>query len=151
MATPAYDVVVVGAGLMGSAAAYYAAKEGKRVLLREQFELLLEQFELLHGKGSSLGTSRIFRVAYPSDTYTELCLTSLQLWRAIEKEAGVELIRMTGELDFAFEQVDDLVLLEKTLSKYKVPFETLTGAQVNRRFPGFSLPDNSHAVQSTIR
>ncbi|KAG6619972.1 Sarcosine oxidase [Phytophthora cinnamomi] len=139
MATPVYDVVVVGAGLMGSAAAYYAAKEGKRVLL-------LEQFELLHGNGSSHGTSRIFRVAYPSDTYTELCLTSLELWRDIEKEAGVELIRMTGELDFAFERLDDLVLLEKTLKKYKVPFETLTGAQVNQRFPGFSLPDNSHAM-----
>ncbi|GMF88892.1 unnamed protein product [Phytophthora fragariaefolia] len=95
---------------------------------------------------SSHGNSRIFRVAYPSDTYTELCITSLKLWREIEKEAGVELIRMTGELDFAFEQLDDLVLLEKTLRKYKVPFELMTGAQANERFPGFSLPQNSRAV-----
>ncbi|KAG6619979.1 Sarcosine oxidase [Phytophthora cinnamomi] len=139
MATPVYDVVVVGAGLMGSAAAYYAAKEGKRVLL-------LEQFELLHGKGSSHGSSRIFRVAYPNDIYTDLCLTSLELWRTIEKEADVELIRMTGALDFASERVEELVDLEKALEKYKVPFETLTGSQVNDRFPGFSLPDSSHAV-----
>ncbi|KAL4151228.1 hypothetical protein PRNP1_008245 [Phytophthora ramorum] len=139
MATPVYDVVVVGAGLMGSAAAYYAAKEGKRVLL-------LEQFELLHGKGSSHGSSRIFRVAYPNDIYTELCLTSLELWRAIEKEADVQLIRMTGELDFASERIDELRDLEETLAKYQVPFEVLSGAQANERFPGFSLPGSSHAV-----
>ncbi|GMF13360.1 unnamed protein product [Phytophthora lilii] len=124
---------------MGSAAAYYAAKEGRRVLV-------LEQFELLHGNGSSHGSSRIFRVAYPNDTYTELCLTSLEMWRVIEKEAGVQLIRMTGELDFASERIDELRGLEETLARYDVPFEVLTGAQVNERFPGFSLPGNSHAV-----
>jgi sarcosine oxidase/L-pipecolate oxidase len=139
MATAVYDVVVVGAGLMGSAAAYYAAKQGKRVLL-------LEQFELLHGKGSSHGSSRIFRVAYPHDVYTELCLTSLEMWRAIEKKAGVQLIQMTGELDFASQRIDELRGLEETLTRYKVPFEVLTGAQANERFPGFSLPADSYAV-----
>jgi glycerol-3-phosphate dehydrogenase len=35
-----YDAVVVGAGIMGSCAAYHLAKRGKKVLLLEQFELL---------------------------------------------------------------------------------------------------------------
>ncbi|OWZ04599.1 Sarcosine oxidase [Phytophthora megakarya] len=143
MATPVYDVVVVGAGLMGSAAAYYATKAGKRVLV-------LEQFELLHGKGSSHGASRIFRVAYPSDVYTKLCLSSLKMWRDIEKEAGVELIRMTGEVDFASERIDDLRGVEQTLARFNVPFEVLTGTQVNERFPGFSLSANSHAVYNPL-
>ncbi|RLN44716.1 hypothetical protein BBO99_00003241 [Phytophthora kernoviae] len=134
-----YDVVVIGAGLMGSSAAYHAAKAGKRVLL-------LEQFELLHGQGSSHGSSRIFRVAYPEDVYTNLCLSSLKMWREIEKEGGVELIQTTGALDFASERIDELRNLENALAKHHVPFEVLTGAQVNKRFPGFSLDDNSHAV-----
>ncbi|KAG7377851.1 hypothetical protein PHYPSEUDO_010901 [Phytophthora pseudosyringae] len=143
MATAVFDVVIVGAGLMGSAAAYYAAKEGKRVLV-------LEQFELLHGKGSSHGSSRIFRVGYPHDLYTELSLQSLEMWRAIEQENGVELIRMTGELDFASERGDDLRCLEETLTRFHVPFEVLTGAQATERFPGFSLPASSHAVYNPL-
>lgn len=49
-----FDVVVVGAGVIGSATAYYAAKEvgqGSKVLL-------LEQFDFLHRRGSSHGDSR---------------------------------------------------------------------------------------------
>ena len=34
-----FDVVVIGAGGMGSAAAYYAARDGRRVLLVEQFSV----------------------------------------------------------------------------------------------------------------
>ncbi|GAB9466430.1 Sarcosine oxidase [Globisporangium polare] len=136
-----FDVVVVGAGLMGSSAAYYASKAGKRVLL-------LEQFELLHARGSSHGRSRIFRVAYPNGVYTKLCLESLKLWHEIEKEAGdgVTLIEMTGELDFAKERNADLVQLEATLAQHDVPFETLTGVQANARFPGFSLDESDYAV-----
>lgn len=77
MVTAVYDIVIVGAGLMGSAAAYYAAKQGKSVLV-------LEQFELLHSKGSSHGSSRIFRVAYPNDIYTKMSLQSLKISRTCE-------------------------------------------------------------------
>lgn len=43
-----WDVIIVGAGVAGSCAAYYAAQQYKRVLL-------LEQYEMLHVKGSSHG------------------------------------------------------------------------------------------------
>lgn len=39
-----YDVVVVGAGIMGSCAAYACASRGLRVLL-------IDQFDFLHRKG----------------------------------------------------------------------------------------------------
>lgn len=134
-----FDVIVVGAGLMGSSAAYFAAKAGQRVLL-------LEQFALLHGNGSSHGSSRIFRVAYPEEQYTRLCLTSLELWKQLEAEGGVKLIEFTGELDFASQDNADLQLLKQTLATHGVPYEVLTGSQANARFPGFSLPDSAHAV-----
>jgi len=34
-----YDAIVVGAGSMGSATAYYLAKQGSRVLALEQFNI----------------------------------------------------------------------------------------------------------------
>ncbi|POM67628.1 Sarcosine oxidase, partial [Phytophthora palmivora] len=80
----------------------------------------------------------------------KLCLSSLKIWRDIEKEAGVKLIRMTGELDFASERIDELRGVEQTLARFNVPFEVLTGTQVNERFPGFSLPPNSHAIYNPL-
>ncbi|CAI5984847.1 unnamed protein product [Closterium sp. NIES-64] len=43
-----YDVVVVGAGIMGSCAAYELAKRGRTVLLLEQFDLLHRRVRMLH-------------------------------------------------------------------------------------------------------
>ncbi|EEY68874.1 sarcosine oxidase, putative [Phytophthora infestans T30-4] len=57
---------------------------------------------------------------------------------------------MTGELDFAPTWNDDLQGLKETLTRFSVPFEVLNGAQVNERFPGFSLPANSHAVYNPL-
>src|SRR6185436_10947061 len=89
-----YDAIVVGAGVMGSATAYQLAKRGRRVLL-------LEQFAIGHERGSSHGHSRIIRLAYDALDYVRLAQAAYPLWRALEQEAGVELVLMSGGLDFA--------------------------------------------------
>ena len=55
-----FDVIVVGVGGMGSAAAYYLARRGKRVLG-------IERFDVPHAYGSSHGETRIIRLAYYED------------------------------------------------------------------------------------
>ncbi|XP_020109922.1 probable sarcosine oxidase isoform X1 [Ananas comosus] len=87
-----FDVVVVGAGIMGSCAAYAAAKRGRRVLL-------LEQFDLLHHLGSSHGESRTFRATYPEPYYPPLVVESLRLWREAESEAGYSVLTATPHFD----------------------------------------------------
>ena len=52
-----FNTIVVGVGGMGSAACYYLAKRGQRVLG-------LEQFDIPHNRGSSHGHTRIIRLAY---------------------------------------------------------------------------------------
>lgn len=48
-----YEVIILGGGVMGSVTAYYLSKYlGKDVLL-------LEQYDLLHRRGSSHGDSRL--------------------------------------------------------------------------------------------
>lgn len=42
-----YDVAVVGAGIMGSSAAYVLAKRGLSVVLIEQFDFLHRRGELM--------------------------------------------------------------------------------------------------------
>ncbi len=84
-----FDAIVLGAGGMGSAAAYYLSKAGQRVLL-------LEQFELNHQKGSSYGFSRVIRHSYDNPIYINLMRDAYPLWFALEEEAGEKLYVKTN-------------------------------------------------------
>ena len=57
--------VVLGAGAMGSAAAYHLARRGEPVVL-------VEQFALGHDRGSSHGAARITRHSYADPRYARL-------------------------------------------------------------------------------
>src|SRR6476661_7895313 len=86
------DVVVIGAGVMGSAAARTLGERGVDTIL-------LEQFDLGHARGSSHGPTRIFRLAYPDPVYVRMAQRALRSWRALEDAAGEELLVTTGGLD----------------------------------------------------
>ena len=79
------EVAVVGAGIMGSAAAYALARQGRDVVL-------LEQFRVGHNHGSSHGRSRIVRLAYPEVEFVELAKEAMPGWRELERESGQELL-----------------------------------------------------------
>jgi sarcosine oxidase len=85
-------IVVVGAGIMGAATAYALAREGRDVLL-------LEQFRVGHEHGSSHGRSRIVRLAYPEVEFVELAKEAFVGWRALEQESGQELLELNGLLE----------------------------------------------------
>ncbi len=86
------EVVVIGAGVAGAAAAWELARRGHRVTL-------LEQFALDHVLGSSHGRSRIFRLAYDTADYVGLAQEALHGWRELEEDSGHDLLRITGAVD----------------------------------------------------
>jgi sarcosine oxidase len=86
------EVAVVGAGVMGSATAHALAREGRDVLL-------LEQFRVGHEHGSSHGRSRIVRLAYPEVEFVELAKEAFVGWRALEQESSQELLELNGLLE----------------------------------------------------
>ena len=86
------DVIVLGLGGMGSAAAAHLAARGVRVLG-------LEQFTPAHALGSSHGDSRIIRQAYFEDpAYVPLLLRAYELWHELEADSGADLMTLTGGL-----------------------------------------------------
>ncbi|MEO9237970.1 MAG: FAD-dependent oxidoreductase, partial [Jatrophihabitantaceae bacterium] len=87
-----YDVIVVGLGAMGSAAAYQLARRGQRVLG-------IEQFTPAHSFGSSHGGSRIVRKAYfEKPDYVPLLVRSYQLWDELSASYGEQLFNRCGAL-----------------------------------------------------
>ena len=82
------DLIIVGAGLAGASAAYVAAHRGLNVVV-------LEAFGPAHRNGSSHGSARIFRRAYPDPLYVRLTGQSGRRWRALEDAAGERLLTLT--------------------------------------------------------
>ncbi|MGP4014636.1 N-methyl-L-tryptophan oxidase [Saccharopolyspora sp. 5N708] len=135
-----YDVIVVGLGGMGSAAAHRLAARGQRVLG-------IEQFHAAHDLGSSHGNSRITRLAYSEHpSYVPLMRRSYELWREVERESGRRLLTMTGAVMLG--DPDSSVVSGALLSaqQWGLPHEVLEPAEVRRRFPTLHPRDDELAV-----
>jgi len=87
-------VAVVGAGIMGAAAAWQLARRGAEVTL-------YEQFELGHARGSSHGRSRIVRLAYPEPEWVRLAVEARTGWGVLERESGRTLLELHGLVELA--------------------------------------------------
>ena len=121
---------------MGSAAAYHLARDGRSVLL-------LEQFEIGHTRGSSHGESRIIRLSYDHPTYIQLAQTAYGLWAELEQEAGQGLVRRTGGLDLSAPYNPVLEACIASLSALHIRRELLTTDEIHRRFPAFRVADKT--------
>ena len=130
-----FDAIVIGAGAMGSAAAYYLSKRGQRALL-------LEQFELDHRKGSSYGYSRIIRYSYDNLKYVELMKDTFPLWFALQEALGETLYFKTGGIDFGPRADDTLRATIKAVQAGDISHELLSAEDGHRRFPQFRFDDD---------
>ena len=130
-----YDLIVIGAGAVGSATAYAAARSGVRVLL-------LEQYAIDHDRGSSHGASRIIRYAYDHPVYVGMARDSFRAWDALEQAAGERFYHKSGGIDFAPPGEALLSGMRRTLLATGIMHEMLDAAAAMRRFPQFTLdPD----------
>ncbi|MBV9280972.1 MAG: FAD-dependent oxidoreductase, partial [Chloroflexi bacterium] len=133
-----YKVIVVGAGALGSAAAYRLAKAG------ESDVLVIEQFELGHSRGASEDHSRIIRHAYHSKVYTSLTRAMYEAWAEVEEEAGLPLIVTTGTLELARRGTAG----ETELGNYRaafapgICFEDVDADEIRRRWPQWRIDDD---------
>lgn len=83
------EVVVVGAGIHGSSAAWHLAARGTEVLH-------LERSRPGHGEGSSHGPTRMIRRAYASPVWDGLVERAYAGWADLERESGRTLLTTTG-------------------------------------------------------
>lgn len=137
-----YDHVVVGAGALGSAAAYRLAAAGHSDVL------VLEQYELGHTRGASEDHSRIIRHTYHSTDYTALTPAAYAAWDEVEEETGLQLVFRVGGLDLAVagtpgeRELDAYRASLAPLAARGVTWEDLDAAEVRSRWPQWHIGDD---------
>ncbi len=135
-----YDVIVVGVGGMGSAAAYHLANRGKRVLG-------LERYDVPNDMGSSHGLTRIIRLAYYEDpSYVPLLRRSFELWRRLQQEAGEQLLHVVGSIDAGPPNSSVVEGSLRSCAEHDLRHEVLSSHELTRRYPGYRLPSETVAV-----
>jgi sarcosine oxidase len=133
---PQFDVVVVGLGVMGSAALYELARRGFRVAG-------IERHAPGHEFGSSHGETRIIRLGYfEHPSYVPLLRRTYALWSELAKASGRTVDQTTGivEIGPSFGR-----LVSGTLAasrEHQLPHEVLDAAETMRRFPPFRIPSD---------
>lgn len=121
--TPLVDVVVVGAGVTGAAAAWRLARGGAEVVVLDR-----SPARRTHS------ASRIFRHADPSARYLRLAAEALPLWRELEAETGAQLLTINGGVDHGDPATTRAIA--DVLAAHGMRHEWLRPADAALRWPG---------------
>ncbi len=135
-----FDVIVVGLGAMGSAAAFHLARRGLRVLG-------LDRFTPPHAFGSSHGETRIIREAYfEHPVYVPMVQRAYELWRDLEEASGTSLLRETGGVMIGRPDSDLVKGARHSAELHGLRHEMLTVGEVRERFPALHPESDMVAV-----
>lgn len=131
-----YDIVVIGGGAMGTAAARTLAERGRATLL-------LERFQIGHAHGSSGGPTRIFRLAHEDPRDVQMARLALDAWRELEDRAGEPLLRSTGGVDVG----PAIGRIAEAMEASSVPVARTRTEAISERWPALRLPPGEALVQ----
>lgn len=115
---------------MGSATAWHLASAGHEVTL-------LERDVPAGAFGSSHGSARIFRYAYPADTYVRLAHEADPVWAQLERESGKTLMQRVGGIDFGTERVPRE--MADVLSRVGVEHQLIERDEARERWPQYAV------------
>lgn len=135
-----YDVIVLGAGGVGSASLYEAARRGARVVG-------IDRFCPPHDRGSSHGQTRVIRQAYfEHSDYVPLLRESYRLWRELESATDQTLFIETGLLEVG--PADGVVVpgVLQAAAAHRLEVEQLPASDIERRWPGLRVPPEQTGV-----
>ncbi|WP_091037488.1 N-methyl-L-tryptophan oxidase [Microbacterium oxydans] len=141
--TQGYSHIVIGAGAIGSAAAYWLAQAGaERVLV-------LEQFELGHAFGSSGDHSRIIRRAYHREEYTRLTDAMFAAWAQVEERSGLQVYTKTGGIDLAAAGSTGAAEIDgyrRAMDAAGIPYDELTIDDIRTQYPQWNVSDDTIGI-----
>jgi monomeric sarcosine oxidase len=130
-----WDCIVLGAGGVGSSALFHLAKRGLHVLG-------IDRFAPGHDRGSSHGQTRLIRLAYfEHPDYVPLLKRAYELWEELEHCGGMKLYHEIGILEIGPRGGEVVSGVLASARQHQLEVETLDGPEIERRFPGFRIPE----------
>lgn len=134
-----YEIAVVGLGIVGSSILAELSKNYKVIGI--------DQFHPPHLKGSSHGQNRIIRAA-PSEgpIYAQMAAKSFRFFEDTLEKTGNRLLYKTGGMDCSVSPSQWANTAKKICEHYQLPYEEMSGKELNRRYGNFSLPDDTHVI-----
>ena len=137
---PTPDLVVVGAGVLGSWTALAAQRVGLRTVL-------VDAYGVAHSRATSGDETRIIRASHGDDVlYTRWSRDALDAWRRFADESGETLFVGAGALWFAHREDGFEAASERTLRAEGITVERLEPAEVATRWPQVAVDDLAFAL-----
>jgi glycine/D-amino acid oxidase-like deaminating enzyme len=122
-------ISIIGAGIMGLAGAWALAKRGHQVAV-------YEQGPVPNPLGSSVDQHRLIRYAYRErDGYVRMVREAYGAWDMLWADLGARFYAETGTLAFDTADDDWAGRSRGSLDRCGIPFETLSTAEMVRRWP----------------
>ena len=132
-----FDVIILGTGSMGGAAANALAERGVNVLG-------IEAFEPGHDQGAAHGGTRIIRQSYfESPDYVPLLRRSYELFRKLEEESGRDIMQLCGGIYIGDPDSVTFVGSKVASELHDLDLEILTADEIRVRFPTMDPADNA--------
>ncbi|MGI8498030.1 MAG: N-methyl-L-tryptophan oxidase [Gemmatimonadaceae bacterium] len=125
-----HDVIIIGLGATGSAAAYDIAKSGARVLG-------IDRHAVPHSLGSTNGRAAVLREAWLDGArYVPLARRAARRWKELENDAGTTLAHPTGALTIGAPEGELIGAARIGAAALDVKPIEMSAAQIRNGFPG---------------
>lgn len=135
-----YDIIIVGSGSVGSAASYYAAKAGLKVLM-------IDSNEPPHVNASHHGATRLIRHAYgQGEKYIPMILRARTLWDELVAITTEDIITPCGVINIGPQDSEFMNNCIKSAEKFKLNTEVMTPKEVCDRWPGIKVPADNLCI-----
>ncbi len=136
-----YDLVVIGLGIMGSAALYHASTERLKVLGIERYG------RIPHAYGSSHGLTRVIRQAYfEHPDYVPLAKAAYRGWDELSRKAGKMFLAQTGGLMIGLPNSHVVSGAVMAADQHGLPYKLLEASDIRREYPQLGLENDEVAV-----
>lgn len=138
MAETAYDLAIIGAGVMGLFTADFASRRGARVLV-------LDQWRMGDSRAASFSLTRSIRNDYLDPVYARLAFEAHKLWLDFQRETGESFLIECGCLNLAKASVTPALSATYAEESYRVlqglqlKTEAFTRERLRARFPQFDV------------
>jgi sarcosine oxidase len=119
---------------------YQLARRGQRVLG-------IDRYDIPNEMGSSHGVTRMIRLTLQEDpAYVPLVRRAYELWHELENLSGERLLFTTGSIRAGREGSRMFEGSREACEVHNIPHRIMTGPEVNLRYPGYQLSEDTLAV-----